>query len=206
MDTEFWLQKWEHSEIGFHQAEYNSKLLEHFSKLNLDRGAHVLVPLCGKSRDMLWLLGQGYKVTGIELSEKAILDFFRENNIHYQRDGKIFKANELTLICDDIFNVKLFDNVDAIYDRAATIALPENIRVRYLEKLKTYMPRPLILMILLNYDQAKVDGPPFSVSKDFIVKYWGDYQVELIEEEELIDRPPKFSALESIKENVYIIK
>jgi Thiopurine S-methyltransferase (TPMT). len=35
----------------------------------------VLVPLCGKSLDMDWLLDAGYKVFGIELSNIAIQAF-----------------------------------------------------------------------------------------------------------------------------------
>ena len=80
MDTEFWQQRWAKDEIGFHLDEVNPNLRDHFSVLGVSEGGCVLMPLCGKSQDMLWLASQGVEVIGVELSEKAVAAFFAENS------------------------------------------------------------------------------------------------------------------------------
>ena len=78
MDTDFWLERWQNNQTGFHQDEINSYLTRYWSGLGLTQGSRVLVPLCGKSLDMLWLAEQGHSVVGIELSRLAIEAFFHE--------------------------------------------------------------------------------------------------------------------------------
>ena len=65
MEPDFWHQKWQSNEIGFHKAEANPLLVEHFSALGLDAGARVFVPLCGKTLDIRWLLAQGLSLIHI---------------------------------------------------------------------------------------------------------------------------------------------
>ena len=81
MKAEFWLQRWQNSEIGFHRDEVNPNLLEYIDALGLKTGDSVLVPLCGKSKDMVWLAQRGVNVVGVELSEIAIAAFFEENQL-----------------------------------------------------------------------------------------------------------------------------
>ena len=50
-----------------------------------DGTCSVFVPLCGKSLDMVWLLEQGFSVTGCEISELAVQQFFTENSIPYEK-------------------------------------------------------------------------------------------------------------------------
>ena len=85
MDPEFWHERWGRDEIGFHKHEYNAHMTAFMGSLGLPKGAHVLVPLCGKSLDLLWLHQHGYRVSGIELSPRAIEDFFSENGLEYER-------------------------------------------------------------------------------------------------------------------------
>ena len=86
MNKDFWLERWDRQEIGFHQADVNRYLLQYWNQATkLHVNTKVFVPLCGKSLDMLWLKNQGYSVTGIELSEKAINDFFSENIVNFSQ-------------------------------------------------------------------------------------------------------------------------
>jgi thiopurine S-methyltransferase len=64
MEAEFWHERWETGQIAFHKHEYNNHMQAFINHLKLQPGDHILVPLCGKSLDMLWLLNQGYHVTG----------------------------------------------------------------------------------------------------------------------------------------------
>lgn len=62
MDANFWHEKWQRREIGFHQPQANPLLVAYFDKLNLAAGSRVLLPLCGKTRDIAWLLDRGFRV------------------------------------------------------------------------------------------------------------------------------------------------
>ncbi|MGD8547546.1 MAG: thiopurine S-methyltransferase, partial [Thiohalophilus sp.] len=72
MEPDFWHERWENNLIGFHSNEVNPYLRTHWSKLSLEPAARVLVPLCGKSLDLIWLAEQGYQVVGVELSPIAV--------------------------------------------------------------------------------------------------------------------------------------
>ena len=78
MEAGFWHQKWEKGDIGFHAPEVNPSLQEHFGKLQMAAGARVFLPLCGKTRDIGWLLDEGFRVSGAELSELAIKELFKK--------------------------------------------------------------------------------------------------------------------------------
>ena len=134
MEPEFWHERWSRGEIGFHQHEYNAHMQSFVGRLRIDPGAHVFVPLCGKSRDMVWLAEAGYRVTGIEISEQAVCDFYRENALDYvERDlsgTRLFSGGGIDIYCADFFTAPLnqMPRMDAVYDRASLIALPPPMR------------------------------------------------------------------------------
>ena len=86
MEKQFWLDRWEARQIGFHLPEVNAYLRRHWSALKLNAGDRVLVPLCGKSLDMLWLHEVGHGVLGVELSPIAIQEFFADNALEMQKE------------------------------------------------------------------------------------------------------------------------
>lgn len=197
MNPEFWQSRWGEGRIGFHKSEVNPLLLKYFTALQLKKGSRVLVPLSGKSIDMAWLAQQGYEVVGIELVESAVQAFFAEQNIsptiHQHADNPAVKYYQgqlaeqtITLWVADIFALTAEDigNVDAVYDRAALIALPEDMRLRYSEQMQQLSNNAPQYIITLNYDQSKKDGPPFSVNKTQIQQYYGNYyQITELENE-----------------------
>ncbi len=78
MDKAFWQRCWSRQQIGFHQGKVNRMLEKHLEALRLRKNDRILVPLCGKAVDMLWLHKHGYRVLGVELVEAAVQDFFAE--------------------------------------------------------------------------------------------------------------------------------
>ena len=68
-----WIERWREGRTGWHEVDGSALLRRHWPRLV--RGSRVLVPLCGKSVDMLWLASQGLEVTGVELSEIAARAF-----------------------------------------------------------------------------------------------------------------------------------
>jgi thiopurine S-methyltransferase len=188
MDTDFWLQRWHNNEIGFHQQEANAMMVEYFEDLSLERGSRVFVPLCGKTIDMPWLLSRGYQVVGVELSKLAVEQFFAELGVEPQRSkaGELtrYSATDIDIFLGDLFALTggILGRVDAIYDRAALVALPEAMRRRYAAHLMKITRQAPQFLITFDYDQSLMEGPPFSVSADEVHElYDGRFDVTLAE-------------------------
>ena len=186
MEHDFWHAKWQKKEIGFHQDEYNPLLMEHFSKLGVPEKGRVFVPLCGKTLDMSWFVSQGHQVVGVELSEIAVEQLFRELDIipKIMRVGKLkcYKSEGMDIFAGDFFDLDIehLGAVHAIYDRAALVALPEKMRIEYTSHLKTMTANAPQLLVCFEYEQSLLDGPPFSISKEELEKhYQQDYDLTL---------------------------
>lgn len=172
MELEFWHQRWERTEIGFHQQEINFHLQQFWHRLELPAGQRVFVPLCGKSRDLLWLAGEGYPITGVEISPIAVETFFTEHGLQPQRwqEGafEVWQQDEIRILLGDFFALapSHLADVGGVYDRASLIALPPTMRERYARQLDAILPVGVrTLLVTLEYDQTRVAGPPFAVSE-----------------------------------------
>lgn len=188
MEQSFWLQKWQKNEIGFHNPEAHALLVKHFPQLGLQPGARLFLPLCGKTLDIRWLLEQGYRVAGAELSETAIQQLFAElaltPQVTEQGELKRYSAENLDVFVGDMFQLRreALGPVDAIYDRAALVALPENMRVDYAAHLQQITGSASQLLISFDYDQNLQPGPPFCVSDEEIQRlYSSAYQLQLVD-------------------------
>jgi thiopurine S-methyltransferase len=188
MEASFWHRKWENNEIGFHEGVPNDLLVKHFGKLGLAPGSRVFVPLCGKSRDLAWLLAQGFRVAGAELSELAVRQWFEESGIEPTvRDiGKLrlYSGPDVDILAGDVFELsgESLGGIDAIYDRAALVALPADTRRRYTAHLRALGGDAPQFLICFLYDQALMDGPPFSIDDEEVRAHYGDaYQLTLCE-------------------------
>lgn len=187
MDTNFWLQRWQNNEINFHKSVANPVLVDHFAALALPQGSRIFVPLCGKTLDIAWLLSQGYRVAGAELIEMAIEQLFAELGVEPQISAvgpvKLYSAQNINIWVGSIFDVssEILGSVDAIYDRAALVALPEEMRRRYTAHLTAITNKAPQLLITYEYDQTLMAGPPFSVSSTEVKQQYGDrYDLTLI--------------------------
>ncbi len=189
MDLDFWHQRWERSEIGFHQHTINRHLQQFSHHLQLPAGKQVFVPLCGKSHDLLWLAGEGHSVLGVEISPIAVATFFQEHGLAPKRwqDGvfEVWEQDEIRILLGDFFALepRHLADVGGVYDRAALIALPPDMRKRYVHTLDTLLPlESSMLLVTLEYEQALLAGPPFAVSAAEVQALYGRrYQIELID-------------------------
>ncbi len=190
MHQEFWQERWDRGEIGFHLKDVNPFLRRHWSALELAADSGVLVPLCGKSLDLAWLAGQGLRVLGVELSEKAVQAFFAEHGLvpEVTRQGvfTVYRRESITIFCGDVFALTADDVSDcrALYDRAALIALPEEMRRRYVAHLSAILPAHCAaLLVTLDYPQEQMDGPPFVVSDELVHQLYDvGWRVELLDQ------------------------
>lgn len=178
MDSQFWHNRWHAHEIGFHLEQANPLLAKHFKRLGLAPGSRVFIPLCGKTRDIAWLLSQGHHVAGVELVELAIVELFDELGVKPQVKTigtiKQYSAPQLDILVGDIFLVtsSLLGPVDAVYDRAALVALPPGLRRAYTAHLTSITHARPQLLITYEYDQALMPGPPFSVDAQEVREHY----------------------------------
>ena len=213
MEEAFWQARWAQGQIGFHLQEVNPYLQQHWPSLSIALGSQVLVPLCGKSLDMAWLAGQGLRVLGVELAERAVEDFFAEQGLQpeVEQQGvlRLYRAAGVEIYCGDFFNVQAehVAGCTALYDRAALIALPETMRARYVEHLAAILPGNCRgLLVSLEYAQEDMSGPPFSVSQAEIdarlSPYW---QIELLARHDVLNENWRFlqRGLSSLHESIY---
>lgn len=215
MQLDYWLEKWKTGDTKFHMADVNEFLVQHYENL---APSTFFVPLCGKTLDMLWLATRGHKVVGVELSQIACDAFFSENKLSYEIkavDGFILYFNEsIQIWCGDIFQLPehAYKDVNFIYDRAALFALPLDLRLQYVEKLKSIAAQSKKLQMLLlsiEYQQNLVQGPPFSLSNHDINNYYHD--VFEIKQQSMpcgyisfLKQNPKFSEVDVI-DSVYLL-
>lgn len=169
MDAPFWHDKWERNQIAFHEPRANPLLVAHFSSLSLPARSRIFVPLCGKTLDIHWFMSRGHRIAGAELSQLAIQQLFTDLGVTPSTTG-IGKITRYSAPGIDIFHGNIFDlsrsdlgAVDAVYDRAALVALPVPLRTRYAGHLAQITSRVRQLVICLKYDQNLLAGPPFSV-------------------------------------------
>jgi len=172
MDPNFWQDRWKQGQIGFHRSDVNPFLVEHWGALGLQANDRVFVPLCGKSLDMLWLRDRGHSVLGVELSPIAVRDFFvaawLTPEVSRSNAFEVSNTKGIEIRQGDFFalGAEDFVGVRAVYDRAALIALPPNLRVAYARALREKLPKSVrMLLVVLEANPASTGGPPFSVTE-----------------------------------------
>jgi thiopurine S-methyltransferase len=191
-----WLQRWQIGRIGWHEADGNKSLRRHWEA----SGKRVLVPLCGKSKDLLWLAREGNEVVGVELSEIAAKAFFAENGIAYSREegelsAYVAEDGRITIYCGDYFDFSLGDHVaefDAYYDRGALVAVLPDIRESYVRHSRSLLSADAFkLIVTVEYDQSVADGPPFSIPAEAMLGL--EPELERVDAYDDTDNcPPKF--------------
>ena len=216
MDTNFWLERWENKQFGFHQERINPCLQRFWPTLLPGSSNRVFVPLCGKSDDMRWLLEQGYYVVGSELSSLAVEAFFAESRLspeiwqesRYTR----WKHDNIEILCGDFFSLNSADvgTIDAFYDRASLIALTPAQRPLYAKQLAELVSKHTTgLLITLDYNQHEINGPPFAVSREEVDCLFSDsFEIKQVLSADVLEENPKFSekGLTALSENAYLLK
>jgi thiopurine S-methyltransferase len=214
--ADFWHERWEKGEIGFHQQDFNRHMQQFTARLKIAPGAHILVPLCGKSLDMLWLADQGYRVSGIEISERAVRDFFAENRLAHEigrEPGVIsYRGEHISILCMDFFTLENthLPHIDAVFDRASVVALPPEMQPAYAGHMARLLdPGTRSLVVTMDYPQEEMRGPPFSVTFDDVRRLFGSqFVIERLHSEDCLAREPRFrkKGLTRLEEHVYLLQ
>lgn len=193
MELSYWISRWNKGKTGFHMENGYPGLVQNWNKLNLPPNPVVLVPLAGKSRDILWLSRHSQTVIAVEISERAIHQFFEENNLTPTLQSAagfdIYTASNITFWHGDFLKLpkRKLPPADLIFDKAAIVALPPQKRIAYAKKiLSLSTEQTLVLMHLLNYPEGQMTGPPFSVTKEEVEKLFDSrFRITELERNEL---------------------
>ncbi|MEM6711985.1 MAG: thiopurine S-methyltransferase [Pseudomonadota bacterium] len=210
MEASFWHERWDAGRTAFHQSNGNPHLAKHIGALNLKRGATVFVPLSGKTRDIAWLLAHGFSVVAVELSQLAIDQLFEDLEVepdiknigdlvlHTAPRLRVFVGNVFALTPDDL------GPVEAVYDRAALVALPPDMRLRYAKLIHSLTKGAPQLLVCFEYDQSQMNGPPFAVDQAELCRVHGErYAVHLLAR---IPVDGGFRAVGSADETIYMLE
>lgn len=203
MHHDFWHERWETGQIGFHQRAVHPFLARWWRSLGVPADSRVYVPLCGKSLDMVWLAERGHRVIGSELIPEAISQFFNEVGLvpttvgrgeyrhHAAGAYEILEGDALGLTTAEV------GPVQAAYDRAALVALPPEMRRDYAASFARLLsPGTSALLVAFEYPQEMRGGPPFSVEADEIRElFQPDFRLEELERLDIIGTSPKFAEL-----------
>ena len=216
MDKDFWHARWQTEQIGFHQNEINPYLVRYWPALQLEPQSRVFVPLCGKTRDMIWLLDRGHSVVGNEISQLAVEAFFADNSltaeIRQEAGFTRWSCDRIEILCGDFFDLTATDigRIDALYDRAALIALTPAQRTRYAARIMQLLqPQTPGLLVTLDYEQQKMEGPPFAVSAEAVNQlYREEFSIEQLAHTDVLEAQPRFreKGLNTMSESVYRLR
>ncbi|MEQ8481419.1 MAG: thiopurine S-methyltransferase [Hoeflea sp.] len=205
MDHSFWHDRWESGRIGFHEGRPNRLLVTHFPALKVPDGGRVFVPLCGKTLDIGWVLSRGHKVVGVELSDLAIRQLFEELGVDPAISDmgalKRYSATDIEIFVGDILALtpRMLGPVEAVYDRAALVALPEGMRAAYAAHLVDLTDAAPQLLVCFQYHQRLQNGPPFSIAPDEVhLHYSRDYEIRELARENLAGGLKGIPAWESV--------
>jgi thiopurine S-methyltransferase len=203
MDPEFWRERWQKGQIGFHEAAPNSLLGKHGARLGLEPGGRVLVPLCGKSTDLVFLARAGLAVTGIEIVREAVDAFYAENRfaaedepwLGFAARRAVVEAGSVRIALGSFFDLRVPDaeRFDAAYDRAALVAVRPEDRERYVASLLAALrPGGRVLLVTFAYWGGTMTGPPFSVDDAEVKRLFAGSTLEQLDERDVLDSEPRF--------------
>jgi thiopurine S-methyltransferase len=194
MDPDFWLARWREGRTAFHESAPNTLLAKYADRLGAPP-KRVFVPLCGKSLDLAHLASLGHEVVGVEVSPIAADAFFENLTPTRAQVGpfEAVTAGSVTILVGDAFALtrELLGPVDAVYDRAALVALPPELQEKYADLVLSLLsPGAPILLITFDYDTSKMQGPPFSVNSERVEQLFGGRcLLERFEQRAVEDRP-----------------
>ena len=213
MERDFWLERWENNQIGFHQDDFSPYLSEHWSSLTKSANCQVFVPMAGKTKDMLWLANEGHTVLGIELSEIAVDAFFAENDLTASKETigpYVHHTSEnIQFICGDFFHLtpEQTNEIKLVFDRASMVAMPVDLRNKYADHMALLLsPGVETLMVSMEYPEGEMSGPPFSVSEaDVNALFSKNFEIKLLASIDVLEQNPNLSkrGITAMDEKVY---
>ena len=213
MQHEDWDERWREGRIPFHQHDVTDLLARHGQQVwGAEPLGRVLVPLCGKSLDMVHLAERAASVVGVEYVEQAVQEFFAERGLEPDISAGPpirYQAERYTLFVADMFDVTSEHTgpIDAVFDRAALVALDAETRVRYAQHLQQMLADGArMLLITFDYDQSVMGGPPFAVPAEEVERLFGDgFTIEHLETRDALSDQFRERGLREFTESAFCL-
>ncbi len=198
VEHEFWRELWSDGRVDFHQPTGHPRLSDLVADLPIGR---ALVPLAGKSVDIVALRHRGYEVVAVELVEQALRAFAEEQPAlglapHHGQLGFELRGDGVRFMAADFFEVDESEvgRFDLVYDRAALIALPPSRRPAYVDHLRRLLrPDGRVAALTVEYDETEMDGPPFSVSPAAVSALYDGALIESPDDGRELPVPPRLA-------------
>ena len=189
-----WHTRWAAGRTTFHMEDPHPVLLRRHVAMGWAPGARLLLPLCGKSRDLRYLAEAGYDVTGVDGVESARESFAAEQAGRVAGSSVVFVDTTVRFVVDDFLAVtaeQLGGHVAGAFDRGGLVAVAPEDRAAYAAVLSAVVsPGGGVLLVAVEhppFSGGKL-GPPFSLPESEVhALFDASFQVELLERE---DRMP----------------
>jgi thiopurine S-methyltransferase len=153
-------------------------------------GLAILVPMCGKSRIMLWFAERGHRVVGIEWSELAVKQFFEENGLAYSTKScriggiemSVYTGHDIaiTIYCGDLFAFKE-DNLggfDCIFDHGSigSFDFTDIKRTVYADLMNAFTkPGGRMVISFFDYEHSEHPIVPFAVTEEEVTTLYKEH-------------------------------
>ena len=216
MEPNFWTKRWQEGEIGFHREDAHNYLIQYWQTLKLEPETEVLVPLCGKSTDMVWLAGRATTSLGSSCHRSPWMPSSPSRNLQpttrVSGPFMIKEAGPYTIWCGDIFTLPpdVTKDISAVYDRAALVAFPPAMQASYAAKLATLTPAGVPTMLVgLAYRQGEISGPPFSTPLPQVAMLFGPtHSLAIVESRDGLEQSQnlKERGVSWLEELLYILR
>ncbi|MBC98020.1 MAG: thiopurine S-methyltransferase [Halobacteriovoraceae bacterium] len=210
MENEFWVKRWTDRNISFHEEGGNELLKKNLLYLSLQTNDRLLLPLCGMSLDIDYLLNSGFRVIGVELFEKAVIELFSRLNIEPKirqlKNCKSYYSESLEILVGDLFQIDKDEigHVDAVYDRASLVALPHTMREKYYQHIMHISKLSPQLLITYLFEDNNYQSPPFSIEDHEIESSYSQYSS--IELKEVIRLSKGLKGCSVVDEKIWLMK
>lgn len=143
----------------------------------------TLIPGCGSAYEAGWLAAQGWPVTALDFSPRAI-----------EAARQVLGATAVDLKCADFFRFVPAAGYQLIYERAFLCGLPRKLWVEWAHRLGELLPSGgLLAGFFFICDQMK--GPPFGITRPELDALLNT-NFERYEDAEVSDSIPVFAGRE----------
>lgn len=210
MERDDWGNRWSSGQIGFHQSKITTSLADFGEEVFGGLSGTVLVPLCGKTLDMVHLADHFDAVIGVEYVEQAVEEFFTEQQLSAEvatGPPLAYSADAYVLYAADFFAITTehTGHIDAVFDRASLVALDAPTRRRYAEHLASLLPSGArVLLITFDYDQTEMSGPPFAVSDDEVTDLFSPaFTIEHLRTRDVLEATMRERGLTAMTESAF---
>ena len=198
-NMQYWDMAYEADEDIWTKEAVNQKLMGFLDTLtNGKTGLDILVPMCGKTKIMLYLAEKGHRVVGIEWSKVAVEQFFDENKLEYTTqlckiggtDISIYKAKDkaVTVYCGDFFAFKEHNlgPFDCVFDHGAIgcFEFQMSERPMYAKIINSVTkPGTRVLQSIFDYEHTEHPMVPFALTEaELVTLYKENFDIQLLQE------------------------